>query len=83
VEHKRPSNQELEAALDSHGKGTKCSHHRGALEVKTGQRGDEVRNRVSVQQAGEADARETLPDGAAEVGLLLVVDVEVGGDGTL
>lgn len=83
VEDKRPGNQELETALYSHGKGTKGSYQGGALKVKTGQRSDEVRDRVTVQQAGEADTRETLPDGAAEIGLLLVVDVEMGGNGTL
>lgn len=83
VEDKRPSNQELEATLDSHGKGTESGYQGGALEVKTGQRGDEVGDRVTVQQAGEAETRETLPDGGSEVGLLLVVNVEMGGNGTL
>lgn len=46
-----------------------------------GQGGDQVADTVGVETAGEEHAGETLPDGAAQEGLLLVVDLEMGADG--
>lgn len=81
VEHKRPSDQELERALDGHGQSSGSSDERGGLEVPADKGGSEVGDGGSVEGAGEGGARDALPGGTAEPGLLGVVDLEVGGDG--
>lgn len=81
VEGKRPGRDELEGALSGDGEGGERGDERGALEVPAEVGSDEVGGRKDVESAAEAAAGKALPDGAAEPGLLLVVDVEVGGDG--
>lgn len=49
--------------------------------MPAGKRGNEVADAVAVQAAGEEHAGETLPDGVAEVGLFLVIDLKMGRDG--
>lgn len=49
--------------------------------MPAGQGRDQVADAVGVQAAREEHARETLPDGAAEEGLVLVVDLEVRAHG--
>lgn len=81
VVDKRPGEGQLDGALGGQRQGGEGGGDAGGLEVPAGQGGDEVADRVGVQAAGEEHAREALPDGAAEEGLLGVVDLEVGGDG--
>lgn len=83
VEDERPGEDDLEGALDGEGQGCECGGDAGGLEVPPGEGRDEVADRVGVQAAGEEHAREALPDGGAEEGLILVVDLEVGGHGPL
>lgn len=80
MERKRPRGEELDRALDSKGERAKRRRQRRALEVPADEGGRQVCRRKHVQAAAEGRAREALPDGAAEPGLLLVVDLEVGGD---
>lgn len=81
VEDERPGNRQLETTLDHHGQGGEGGGHAGGLEVPAGQGSDNVGDGVAVQAAGEDHAGEALEDGAAEEGLALVVDLEVGRDG--
>lgn len=83
VEHERPSDQELEAALDGNGESRSGSHERGRLQVPAEKRGGKVADGGGVKSTGETGARDALPRGTAEPGLLLVVDLEVGRDGAL
>lgn len=83
MENQRPRNRELQAGLDRDGQAGEGGDQRGRLQVPAGQGRGEVGEAVAVEQAGETHAGEALPDGAAEVGLLLVVDLQVGGDGAL
>lgn len=81
VEHKRPRESHLDTALDHKGKRCKSSSHRGALQVPTCQRRDQVADAVGVQATREDHAGEALEDGRAEPGLVLVINLEMGGDG--
>lgn len=83
VEDKGPGEDDLDAALYGKGQGGEGGGDAGGLEVPAGEGRDEVADRVGVEGAREEHAREALPDGGAEEGLVLVVDLEVGGDGTL
>lgn len=86
VENKRPGQRHLDASLDDKRQASKSGGHRQGLEVPAGQGRDQVADAVGVQAAREEDARKTLPDGAAEEGLVFVVDLEVrahGPDATL
>lgn len=77
VEDKGKGEGHLEAALDDDGQGGEGGGDAGGLEVPASERGDEVADRVGVERAREEHAREALPDGGAEEGLVLVVDLEV------
>lgn len=83
VEGKRPGDEELDAGLDGKGEGTERGDEGGGLEVPAEEGSGEVGGAEDVEAAREAGAGEALPDGAAEEGLLLVVDIEVGGDGAV
>lgn len=83
VEHERPCQRHLYTTLDQQRQSREGSSHGGGLEVPAGERGDQVADAVDVQAAGEEHAREALEDGRAEKGLLLVVDLEVGGHGAI
>lgn len=83
VEDKRPGEDDLDAALDGKGERGKGGGDAGGLEVPAGEGRDQVADRVGVEGAREEHAREPLPDGGAEEGLVLVVDLEVGGHGPL
>lgn len=83
VEGERPGGQELGGALDGDRQRAERRRQRRALEVPAHQRGRQVSRREDVQRAAEAGAREALPDGTAEEGLLLVVDLEVRGHGAV
>ena len=83
VEGEGPGEEELDAALGSEGQGAHGRGERGALEVPAEEGRGEVRRAEDVDGAAEAGAREALPDGAAEPGLGLVVDLEMGGDGAV
>lgn len=80
---KGPGESKLETALDSEGESTESGGDRGGLEVPAKERGGQVGGAEGVEAAREGGAGKALPDGAAEPGLLLVVDVEVGGYGPL
>lgn len=80
VEHERPCQRDLHTTLDQQRQAGERSRDGGGLEVPAGQRSCQVADAVDVQPAGEDHAREALEDGRAEEGLLLVVDLEVGGD---
>lgn len=81
VEDERPGGDELDARLGGDGQGGEGGDQRLALEVPAQQRRRQVGGRVDVQRPAQPGAREPLPDGAAEVGLLLVVDLQVRADG--
>lgn len=83
VEDERPGEDDLDAALDGEGQRGEGGGDAGGLEVPTREGRDEVADRVGVEAAREEHAREALPDGGAEEGLVLVVDLEVGGHGPL
>lgn len=83
MEHKRPRSNELDTRLRRQRQTGESRNERLALQVPAGQRSDQVRGAVQVQKTAETGTREALPDGTAEIGLLLVVDGEVGGDGAL
>lgn len=78
VEDEGPGEGDLDAALDGEGQGGEGGGDAGGLEVPAGEGRDQVADRVGVQGAREEHAREALPDGGAEEGLVLVVDLEVG-----
>lgn len=81
VEGERPGGEELEGALGGEGQGAKRRGQRRALEVPADEGRGQVGRREHVQAAAEGGARDALPGGAAEPRLLLVVDLEVRGDG--
>lgn len=81
VVDERPGERHLDAALDKERQGGEGGGHAGGLDVPAGQGRDQVADGVGVQAAGEEHAGETLPDGAPQEGLALVVDLQVGGDG--
>lgn len=81
VVNKRPCERQLHAALDKKRQGGKGGSHAGGLEVPAGEGRDQVADGVGVQAAGEEHAGETLPDGATQESLALVIDLQVGGDG--
>lgn len=83
VKGERPGNGKLKARLDGDGQAGKGSDEALALEVPAQQRRGQVCRRVNVYGAAEGAARDPLPDGRAEVGLLLVVDLQMGADGPL
>ena len=79
VEHERPGDQELQAALDSKRQGADGCSGAGALEVPAQQRGGQVGGGVGVEGAAEDAAGDTGPDGGGEPGLVLGVDAQVWG----
>lgn len=81
MEDERPGHGELQRTLDRERQGAEGGDQRGGLEVPADQGRGEVGEGVAVEEAGEGGAGDALPDGTAEVGLLLVVDLEVRGDG--
>ena len=83
VEDKGPGEGDLDAALDGEGQSGEGGGDAGGLEVPPREGRDQVADRVGVERAREEHAREALPDGRAEEGLVLVVDLEVGGHGPL
>lgn len=83
VEGKRPGEGELETTLEGKGEGTEGGCDRGALEVPPEEGSSEVSGAESVETSRKGGSGEALPDRTAEPGLLLVVDIEVGGYGTL
>lgn len=78
MEHKGPRQKHLDSTLDQQWQRRERSRHRGRLQVPAGERCNQVADAVDVQAACEGHARESLEDGRADVGLLLVVDLEVG-----
>lgn len=83
VEDEREAEDELEGGLDGKGQVAKGGGDAGALEVQAEDGGDEVRGHVAVERAGQGDARDAVPGGAAEPRLLELVDAEMGGHGAL
>jgi len=81
MEDKGPSDEELEAALDGHRQSGGGGDKGSGLEVPAHEGSGEVSDGGSIQSAGEAGAGDALPRRTAEPGLLLVVDLEMGGDG--
>lgn len=77
VENKRPGQCHLDSSLDNQWQSCKGGSNRKGLQVPASQGSDQVADAVGVQAAREEHAREALPDGAAEEGLVLVVDLEV------
>lgn len=82
VEHKRPGQSHLDTTLDHKGKRCKSSGHRGALQVPARERRDQVADAVGVETTRKDHAGEALEDGRAEPGLVLVVNLKMGGDGS-
>lgn len=77
VEGEGPGDEELEPALCEGGPGAHGGGDAGRLEVPARQRGGQVGGAEAVQGRRQERARDALPDGAAEEGLLVVVDPEV------
>lgn len=78
-----PGDEELETSLGESGPGGDGGGHAGGLEVPAGQRGDEVGGAKDVQAASQEGSRDTLPDGAAQPRLSVVVNLEVRRHGPL
>lgn len=74
-----PGEGELDTALYKQRQAGEGGGDAGRLKVPAGEGRDEVAYAVGVQRAGEEHAGEALPDGAAEEGLVLVVDLQVWG----
>lgn len=81
VKDKRPRQPHLNATLDQERQRRESRRHGSALQVPARQRRDQVADAVGVQATSEDHAGETLEDGRAKPGLVLVVDLEVGRDG--
>lgn len=75
--HEGPGQSHFDAALDQERQTREGGGDAEALQVPAGEGRHQVADAVGVERAGEEHAREPLPDGAAEVRLLLVVDLEV------